>query len=78
MQSNSATRFLIDQITDAQLIWVPLEKHYDTVLLGYPDNVRSYPILAGKKEFRDALLDKFPDEARAIDKYLEMLAVSNK
>lgn len=76
MQQNSATKFLIDQITNGQLVWVPLEKHYDTVLLGCPDNVRSFPIVAGKKEFRAALLDKFPEEAIAIDKYLSMLAVS--
>ena len=77
MQCNSASKFLIDQITDGQLLWAPLEKNYDTVMLGYPDNLRSFPMVAGKKEFKEAMLEKFPDEAKAINKYLEMLAVSN-
>lgn len=75
MQNRTTTKFLIDQLTEGQLLWAPLEKQYDTVAIGDPSNARLYPIMSGREEFRNALLEKFPKEKDAIDKYLELLKV---
>ena len=68
-------KFLLDQVTDGQLTWAPLEKQYDTVALGDLANPRLYPIVAGKEDFRNALYEKFPDEKKAIDRYIDLLVV---
>ena len=75
MQNNTMTKFLIDQLTDGQLQWAPLEKQYDTVAIGDLSNPKTFPIMAGREEFRNALYEKFPEEKKAIDKYLELLKV---
>ena len=75
MQNNSVMKFLLDQVTDGQLTWAPLEKQYDTVALGDLANPRLYPIVAGKEDFRNALYEKFPDEKKAIDRYIDLLVV---
>lgn len=47
------------------------------VALGEPGKAKLYPLLSGKKEFRQSLVDNFPDEVKAIDKYFDMLKVTN-
>lgn len=46
------------------------------VALGDPSKAKRYPLRCGKDEFRQCLVEKFPDEVPAIDKFLEMLSVS--
>ena len=43
--------------------------------LGPAGKAKMYPILSGKTEFRQSLIDNFPDEVEAIDKFLGMLKV---
>ena len=77
MDSNGSARFLSDQLTEGQLVWVPLEKEYDTVVIGNMDNLRAYPISGGRQqEYQNALYKKFPKERKAIDQYMQMLRVS--
>ena len=45
------------------------------VALGPAGKAKMYPILSGKTEFRQSLIDNFPDEVEAIDKFLGMLKV---
>ncbi|KAK3740160.1 hypothetical protein QZH41_014090, partial [Actinostola sp. cb2023] len=78
MQNRTATKFVIDQLTDGQLLWSPLERQYDTVAIGDLSNAKIYPIMSGREEFRKALHEKFPDEKVAIDKYLELLKKMRK
>lgn len=40
------------------------------------DKLRRYPLLSGKNDLRKSLVDSFPGEVVAIDKFLAMLKVN--
>lgn len=76
MAGNSVTKFLVDQLTDGQLQWAPLDPIYDEVVLGSsPQDAKKFHIGTGKENFKNALLEKFPEEEKAIDNYLDLLQV---
>lgn len=68
-------RCMLDQLTDGQLQWEPLENPYDQVVLGPPENRRRYPIYSGRKRFPEELKKCFPGEEKAIDEYLKLAKV---
>lgn len=68
-------RCMLDQLTDGQLQWEPLENPYDQVVLGPPDNRRVYPIYSGRTRFPDELKRCFPGEEKAIDEYMALVKV---
>ena len=77
MAGDSVTKFLIDQLTEGQIQWSPLDPTYDEVVIGStPQDSKTFPIVSGKEDFKNALLEKFPDEKEAIDKYFDMLQVN--
>ena len=77
MAGNSLSKFLIDQLTDGQLQWAPLDSTYDEVVIGSsPQDAKTFPIMSGREEFKNALKEKFPDEKEAIDRYFELLQVT--
>lgn len=78
MQNRTSTKFLIDQLTDGQLVWSPLENQYDTVAIGDLSNPKLFPIVSGKEELKKVLYERFPDEKVAIDKYFELLKVKSR
>ncbi|XP_013877958.1 all-trans-retinol 13,14-reductase isoform X2 [Austrofundulus limnaeus] len=63
---------MLDQMTNGQLQWEPLENPFDHVLLGPPENRRRYPIYSGKTRFPEELKKCFPGEEKAIDEYLRL------
>lgn len=65
----SPMRRVFDFITEGELKWAPLDKNYDRFCFG--DDV--YNLHAGRKNFKKGLLEHFPDEEAALDKYLKML-----
>ncbi|WP_166267714.1 phytoene desaturase family protein [Marinobacter caseinilyticus] len=67
---NTLGRKLFDYITDGQLKWAPMDDNYDRFFLG--DKVIN--LRAGKAGFRQSLLEHFPDEANAIDRYITLLS----
>lgn len=70
-------RLLSDQITEGQLQWVPLDKQYDTVIIGDAENAKRYPVCGGwQDDYKKALYKSFPKEKEAIDRYMDMLKVS--
>jgi all-trans-retinol 13,14-reductase len=74
MKSNTVTRLLINQLTEGQLQWVHLEEEFDVVALGEPGKQKFYPFRAGgPKAFKEAILEKFPKEEKAVDKFLALL-----
>ena len=75
MQCNSLMKFLLDQLSEGQVTWEPLEKEYDTVAIGDLADPKLYPIVAGKEDFKNTLYEKFPDEKQAIDHYFALLEV---
>ena len=73
------TKVFMDQLTDGQLQWLPLDDNFDTVALGKPGEHKTYPLMAGSRQmFRDTLVKQFPGEERAIDKYMEMVKVRRR
>ncbi len=79
MSGNTLTKMYMDQLTDGQLTWVPLDDNFDSVAIGKPGEHRKYPLMCGsRKIFRDALVKYFPDEEKAIDKYMALIKASGK
>ena len=62
-------RRLFDVITDGQLQWAPMDPCYDRIIVGD----RTFDFVAGRGNFAAELKGKFPAEADAIDRYLELV-----
>ncbi len=69
MGAKTTVRRMMDFLTQGNLDWAPMDAHYDRFFIG--ENV--YDAVAGRDAFRDNLVGHFPGEARAIDRYLELL-----
>jgi len=68
-------RVLLDQVTDGQLQWAPLEETFDYTSIGYGEENRKYPIIAGKngEKWAAELKKLFPKEHTAIDKFFKAM-----
>lgn len=64
-----ALRPAYDWLTDGALDWAPMPDVYDRVYLGD----RVYDYVSGTKRFVARMKDYFPREARAIDRYVELV-----
>ncbi|XP_038045261.1 all-trans-retinol 13,14-reductase-like [Patiria miniata] len=74
MANNTISKVLVDQLTDGQLQWEPLDETFDTVVIGKEGKQRRYPIKSGRNDqYRKALLESFPGEEKAINKFMKML-----
>lgn len=73
----SMGRVLVDQLTDGQLDWVPLEEIYDIVVLGDLDkSVKKVPIVGtGPENFKNKLIELFPNEKKGITEFMALLKV---
>lgn len=67
----------MDQMTNGQLQWDPLDNPFDHVVLGPPENRRRYPIYSGKTRFPEELKKCFPEEEKAIDEYIKLVKVGS-
>uniref|UniRef100_A0A3B5MHZ3 All-trans-retinol 13,14-reductase n=1 Tax=Xiphophorus couchianus TaxID=32473 RepID=A0A3B5MHZ3_9TELE len=74
---DSPFRCMLDQMTNGQLQWEPLEKAFDHVVLGSLENRRSYPIFSGSARYLEELKKRFPGEEKAIDEYLRLVKVES-
>ena len=63
------TRKMFDYLSGGELQWAPMDAEYDRFYIG--DKV--FNAIAGKQQFRDNLVARFPGETRAIDEYLKLL-----
>ncbi len=68
--TRTRSRMMFDFLTAGKLKWAAMDDEYDRFFIGD----RVYCAVAGKQQFRDNLLDHFPDEKQAIDQYLTLLA----
>jgi len=68
-------RVLLDQVTEGQLEWAPLEETFDYASIGYGADNRMYPIIAGKggDKWKADLKTRFPKEHEAIDKFFSAM-----
>lgn len=75
MHEGSMTRFIVDQLTEGQLEWVPMPAAYDAVVLGEPRRSRAHRVLTGEKEYFNGLRERFPGETAAINKFEQLTKV---
>lgn len=72
----SGPRCLLDQISDGQTEWQPMDQVFDTVYVGG----QSYPFAGGKNpetgrwRFHDMLLSRFPAEEEGLARFFDLLA----
>lgn len=76
MQEGNIGRFILDQITEGQLDWVPMDSPFDIMILEGPDGRKEFPMYTGRKEYIQGLKEKFPKEEAVIDKYMELVKVA--
>eukprot|EP00064_Thunnus_orientalis_P016804 superscaffoldBa00003412_g16875 len=78
LHENSLLRVALDQITEGQLQFTQLEQHFDTLVLGQPEQRREYHIHAGKTEMADSLKKQFPGEEEAIDEFMRLMKLASQ
>jgi all-trans-retinol 13,14-reductase len=64
-----ALRRPFDVLTEGRLAWAPLPDVYDRVHIGE----RTYDIVAGRARFLETMKARFPTEAGALDRYVELV-----
>lgn len=64
---------LVDQVCEGQLEWAPLDDQYDVVSIGYGDDNKQYPVMAGVDAWQPMLEKQFPGEEAAIEKFFKLL-----
>ena len=62
-------RRLFDHVSDGALEWAPMDARFDRIFLGE----EHFDLVAGKPDYRDALVAAFPREEAAIDRYLDLM-----
>ncbi|XP_045172753.2 all-trans-retinol 13,14-reductase-like [Mercenaria mercenaria] len=74
MNARDMTRVLVDQITEGQVVWEPMDQEFDAVAIGNPEKAKWYTMASGSKEIFAAHLEKqFPTEKVAIAKFMQLL-----
>ncbi len=68
MGIRTVARRLMDFLTRGELQWAAMDAAYDRFFIGD----QQYDAMAGKTEFRANLIQHFPEEAAAIDRYLAL------
>ncbi|XP_070565727.1 all-trans-retinol 13,14-reductase-like [Ptychodera flava] len=78
MKHGIPTRTLVDQLTNGQLQWQQMDEPYDIIAIGEPGKRRYFPVYAAKDKYRESLIEKFPGEKKAIDKFLYLTEACKK
>ena len=68
------SRRILDKISDNKLKWNKMTPNYDRII--FPD--KSYNFIAPKEEFIKQLINYFPEEEKAILKYIDLVDKANK
>uniref|UniRef100_A0A3Q1I4T0 Amine oxidase domain-containing protein n=1 Tax=Anabas testudineus TaxID=64144 RepID=A0A3Q1I4T0_ANATE len=76
LHETSLLKVALDQITEGQLQFTRLEQHFDTLILGQPDE--EYHIHAGKTEMAANLKKQFPGEEEAIDEFMRLVKLASQ
>jgi all-trans-retinol 13,14-reductase len=61
--ARTRTRMMFDYLSGGELKWAPMDAEYDRFYVGD----RTFSAIAGKQQFRENLVKRFPAEAQAID-----------
>ena len=68
-RKNSAIRLLFDYITNSKLKWADMGEVYDRVVIGK----NKYDFVKGVNNFKNKIVEYFPQEEASIDKYIKRL-----
>lgn len=71
MHKNGMMRVIMDQLTDGQLDWAPMENPYDVISVGG----REYNLCSRRETFAKELERQFPEEKEAIKKFMRLSKV---
>jgi all-trans-retinol 13,14-reductase len=74
MGRKGAGRGLFDFISGGQLQWAEMDPVYDRIILGD----EQFDFVAGKDNFKASLKQQFPDDAEAIDQYVDLVLATTK
>jgi all-trans-retinol 13,14-reductase len=74
MQDQGAARRAFDHVTAGRVHWQPMPDVYDRIRI----EGRAFDFAAGLGRFRNGLLQSFPAETRAIDRYLAAVKACNR
>lgn len=69
----SLNKTLVDQISEGQIEWSPLNDVYDIVVIGTGENKRRYPVCKNEETWKNSLKGQFPKETVAIDKFFSLV-----
>ncbi|XP_050714755.1 all-trans-retinol 13,14-reductase-like [Eriocheir sinensis] len=74
MNTQSLSKTYVDQITNGQLEWEPLEEAYDQVVFAEKDKEpRKYDVLSGDGKWEEYLIGRFPEEADNIRRFFQLV-----
>ncbi|XP_053496558.1 inactive all-trans-retinol 13,14-reductase-like [Ictalurus furcatus] len=76
LHENGLFKITMDQITEGQLQFVELDKHFDTLVIGSGEKSRKYTIHSGKTEMEEHLKEQFPDDAKAVEEFFKIMKIS--
>ncbi|XP_036429269.1 inactive all-trans-retinol 13,14-reductase [Colossoma macropomum] len=76
LHENSFFRIVMDQITEGQLQFVELDKHFDTIIIGTGEERRKYTIYTGKTEMEEHLKKQFPKDVKAVEEFFKIMKIS--
>ena len=72
---NTLTQTYLDQITEGQLGWAPVNDIIDRVELGTGDDRTTHDVWKGRDAWKSELKNKFPEDHVAIDKFFSAMKV---
>ncbi|KAG0715457.1 putative all-trans-retinol 13,14-reductase [Chionoecetes opilio] len=74
MTYQSISKTFVDQITDGQLEWEPLDDAYDEVIFAEKNQEpRRYDVVSGEGKWKEYLIGKFPEEADNIRRFFKLV-----
>ncbi|CAC5387415.1 unnamed protein product [Mytilus coruscus] len=76
MYDGHPDRVLTDQLTGGAIEYPLIEEIYDVVRLGDPAKSRAYNINSGREKLQKTLIEYFPKEETAIQKFMQFLKES--
>ena len=72
--AKTRTRMMFDFVSGGKLKWAPMDNEYDRFYIGD----RVFSAIAGKQQFVENLVSRFPKEEQAIERYMRLLAKAGK
>ncbi|XP_041350179.1 all-trans-retinol 13,14-reductase-like isoform X2 [Gigantopelta aegis] len=74
MDEHSWARVLVDQLTEGQVDWAPMDQEFDVVAIGEPSKAKRFAMKSGpNEEYWDQLKVLFPHNKQDIDKFRDLV-----